>query len=97
LHAPDQDVQGVEEDKQYYSTHLSALPDLFFIVDDVIAEGDQVVTRSTERAMKRVAVNVLAALALCGFVILVLLLAPDISWAAVLEWLTTSGPCKYLR
>ncbi len=38
-HVPDQDVQGVEEDKQYYSTHLSALPDLFFIVDDVIAKG----------------------------------------------------------
>jgi hypothetical protein len=99
-HEPDQDVQGVEEAKQYYSTHLSAFPDLCFTVEDVIDEGDKVINRCTVRGMKRVAVNVFAVLALCGLAVtLVLLLAPDISWAAVLEWLTTSssGPCRFLR
>jgi hypothetical protein len=97
---PDQDVQGVEEAKQYYSTRRSAFPDLSVTVDDVIVEGDKVVSRWTVRSTKRMAVNALAALALCGLVVtLVLIFAPDISWAAVLKWLTTSspGPCEYLR
>ena len=97
---PDQDVQGVEEAKQYYSTRLSAFPNLSVTVGEVIAEGDKVVNRWTVRSTKRMAVNVLAAFALCGlFVTLVLLFAPEISWAAVLKWLTTSspGPCEYLR
>jgi hypothetical protein len=99
-HEPDQDVQGVEEAKQYYSTRLSAFADPSVTVDDVIVERDKVVSRWTARSTKRMAVNVLAALALCGLVVtLVLLFAPDISWAAVLKWLTTSGPspCEYLR
>jgi hypothetical protein len=99
-HEPDQDVQGVEEAKQYNSTRLSAFPNLFVTVGEVIAEGDKVVNRWTVRSTKRMAVNVLAAFALCGlFVTLVLLFAPEISWAAVLKWLTTSspGPCEYLR
>jgi predicted ester cyclase len=98
-HEPDQDFRGVEEAKQYSSPHLSAFPDLSFTVEDVIVEGDELVTRWTVRGMKRVAVYVLAALALCGLAVtLVLLLAPDISWAAVLKWLTTSshGPCPFL-
>ena len=97
---PDQDVQGVEEAKQYNSTRLSAFPNLSVTVGEVIAEGDKVVNRWTVRSTKRMAVNVLAAFALCGlFVTLVLLFAPEISWAAVLKWLTTSspGPCEYLR
>jgi hypothetical protein len=99
-HEPDQDVQGVEEAKQYNSTRLSAFPNLSVTVGEVIAEGDKVVNRWTVRSTKRMAVNVLAAFALCGlFVTLVLLFAPEISWAAVLKWLTTSspGPCEYLR
>jgi hypothetical protein len=99
-HEPDQDVQDVEEAKQYYSTLPSAFPDLSFTVEDVIAEGDDVATRWTVPSMKRMAVYVLAVLALCGLAVtLVLLLAPDISWAAVLKWLTTSssGPCPFLR
>lgn len=44
-HEPDQDVRGLEEAKQYYSKYLSAFPDLNFTVEDVIAEGDKVVTR----------------------------------------------------
>jgi SnoaL-like domain len=99
-HEPDQDVQGVEEAKQYNSTRLSAFPNLSVTIGEVIAEGDKVVNRWTVRSTKRMAVNVLAAFALCGlFVTLVLLFAPEISWAAVLKWLTTSspGPCEYLR
>jgi SnoaL-like domain len=99
-HGPDQDVQGVEEAKPYYSMRLSAFPDLAVTVDDVIVEGDEVVSLWTTRSTKRMAVNVLAALALCGLVVtLGLLFAPDISWAAVLKWLTTSSPspCEYLR
>jgi hypothetical protein len=80
-HEPDQDVQGVEEAKQYNSTRLSAFPNLSVTIGEVIAEGDKVVNRWTVRSMKRMAVNVLAAFALCGlFVTLVLLFAPEISW-----------------
>lgn len=49
LHEPDQDLQGLEEVKQYLSMYVSAFPDLNATVDDVIAEGDQVVTRWTLR------------------------------------------------
>jgi steroid delta-isomerase-like uncharacterized protein len=48
-HEPDQDVQGIEEAKQYYSMYLSAFPDLHATVEDVIAEDDKVVTRYTVR------------------------------------------------
>jgi steroid delta-isomerase-like uncharacterized protein len=48
-HEPDQDVQGLEEAKQFYSMYLSAFPDLNATVEDVIAEGDKVVTRWTIR------------------------------------------------
>ena len=99
-HEPDQDVQGVEEARQYPYTHLSAFPDLSLAVEDVIVDGDKVVRRWTVGGRNRRAVKVLAALALCGMAVsLVLLFAPDISWAAVLKWLTTSSPCpsEYLR
>ena len=99
-HEPDQDVRGVEDATRYDSTYLSTLPDLDSTVEDVINEEDKVVTPWTVRTMKSRAVNILAALALCGLAVtLVLLLAPDISWAAVLKWLTTSssGPCPFLR
>ncbi len=48
-HEPDQDVQGLEEAKQFYSMYLSAFPDLSATVEDVLAEGDKVVTRWTIR------------------------------------------------
>jgi hypothetical protein len=99
-HEPDQDFQGVEEAEQYNSTHPSAPPDLSFTVENVISEGDKVVTHWTVRGIKRIAVNVLAALALCGLALtLVLLFAPDFSWSAVIKWLMTSSPCpsEYLR
>jgi steroid delta-isomerase-like uncharacterized protein len=49
LHEPDQDLQGLEEVKQYLSMYISAFPDLNVTVEDVIAEGEQVVTRWTIR------------------------------------------------
>jgi steroid delta-isomerase-like uncharacterized protein len=49
LHEPDQDLQGVEEAKQYLSMYLSAFPDMSVTVEDVIAEGDKAVTRWTLR------------------------------------------------
>jgi steroid delta-isomerase-like uncharacterized protein len=49
LHEPDQDLQGVEEAKQFLSGYISAFPDMSVSVEDVIAEGDKVVTRWTLR------------------------------------------------
>jgi steroid delta-isomerase-like uncharacterized protein len=48
-HEPDREVHGLEEAKQYYSTYLSAFPDLSFTVEDVLADGDKVVSRWTGR------------------------------------------------
>jgi steroid delta-isomerase-like uncharacterized protein len=48
-HEPDQDIQGIEQAKQFVSTYKSAAPDLHATVEDVIAEGDKVVTRWTVR------------------------------------------------
>ena len=46
-------------------------------------------------AMKNVAVNVLAAFALCVLAVtLAMLLVPSIAWAEVFEYLTTQPPCK---
>ena len=46
--------------------------------------------------MKGLAVNVLAAFALCALavilVIVAVLLVPDFSWAGTYEWMTTTGP-----
>jgi hypothetical protein len=47
-------------------------------------------------AMNGLAVKVLLAVALCVLAVtLAVLLVPSLSWAAVLEWLTTQGssPC----
>ena len=48
-HEPDQEVQGIEEAKQFIGTYKTAFPDLHATVEDVIAEGDKVVTRVTLR------------------------------------------------
>ena len=48
-HQPDQDLQGLEEVKQWLARPFEAFPDLNVTVDDVIAEGDKVVTRYTIR------------------------------------------------
>ena len=45
--------------------------------------------------MKGLAVDVLAAFALCALgVALAVLLVPSIAWADVFEYLTTQPPCK---
>jgi steroid delta-isomerase-like uncharacterized protein len=48
-HEPDRDVQGYEQAKQFVSSFFEAFPDLSITVDDVLAEGDQAVTRYTFR------------------------------------------------
>ena len=48
-HEPDQDLRGYEEARQFVSTFFQALPDINITVEDVIAEGDKVVTRYTIR------------------------------------------------
>jgi steroid delta-isomerase-like uncharacterized protein len=52
-HAPDQDIRGYEEARQYVSTFFDAFPDINITVEDVIAEGDQAVTRYTIRGTHR--------------------------------------------
>jgi hypothetical protein len=45
--------------------------------------------------MKALAVNVVAAFALCAMAVtLAVLLVPSIAWAEVFEYLTTQPPCK---
>ena len=48
-HEPDQDLQGLEEIRQYVALNFGAFPDITFSVEDVIAEGDKAVTRWTVR------------------------------------------------
>ena len=48
-HERDRDIQGLEEAKQYEDIYRAAFPDLKAIVEDLIAEGDKVVTRVTLR------------------------------------------------
>ena len=48
-HEPDRDIRGYEQAKQFVSTFFEAFPDINITVDDVIAEGDQVVSRYTIR------------------------------------------------
>ena len=48
-HEPDQDIQGIEEAKQFIGMYKTAFPDLKATVEDVIAEGDKVVSRVTIR------------------------------------------------
>ena len=48
-HEPDREIRGLEQAKQFVNTYKTAFPDLSFTVEDVIAEGDRVVTRVTAR------------------------------------------------
>ena len=48
-HMPDQEVRGIEEAKQFVDMFKSAFPDMQATVEDVVAEGDEVVTRVTLR------------------------------------------------
>src|SRR5260370_25895444 len=44
---------GLEGAKQTLTMYLTAFPDLHFTVDDIIAEGDKVVTRLTARGTQQ--------------------------------------------
>src|ERR687890_2497278 len=48
-HEPDRDIRGYEQAKQFVSTFFEAFPDITITVEDVIAEGDKVVSRYTIR------------------------------------------------
>ena len=48
-HDPDRDIQGLEEARQFISMFKSAFPDMSATIEDVIAEGDKVLTRVTIR------------------------------------------------
>ena len=48
-HEPDQEIRGLEQAKQFVTTYKTAFPDMKATVEDVIAEGDKVVTRVTIR------------------------------------------------
>jgi hypothetical protein len=47
--------------------------------------------------MTTMAVNVLAASALCVLAVTLALLVPDLSWAAVPEALTSQPPCRMVE
>jgi steroid delta-isomerase-like uncharacterized protein len=48
-HEPDQEIRGLEQAKKFVSAYKTAFPDLKITVEDVIAEGDKVVSRVTLR------------------------------------------------
>ena len=48
-HEPDQDIQGMEQAKQFISMYKTAFPDQNATVEEVIAEGHWVVVRWTIR------------------------------------------------
>jgi steroid delta-isomerase-like uncharacterized protein len=48
-HEPDQDVRGPEEARQFVMMYKTAFPDLSATVEDVLSDGDKVVTRYTLR------------------------------------------------
>ena len=46
-HSPSGPIHGPEGFKQYYATYRTAFPDTHLAIEDMIAEGDKVVTRWT--------------------------------------------------
>lgn len=49
FHTPTATLRGPEEFKQFLSQYITAFPDAHFTVEDLIAEGDKVVSRYTFR------------------------------------------------
>jgi predicted ester cyclase len=49
LHNPDGVLHGPSGFRQIYSTYVTAFPDLHFTIEDIVAEGDKVVTCYTAR------------------------------------------------
>jgi len=52
-HEPDRDIHGTEEAKLFISLYKSAFPDMNITVEDVLAEGDKVVTRVSIRGLTK--------------------------------------------
>jgi predicted ester cyclase len=52
-HEPDQDIEGIEQMKHYLALTFEAFPDFNVSVEDVIAEGEKVVSRYTFRGTPR--------------------------------------------
>ena len=48
-HRPDKDTK-LEETLQFWSMYFIAFPDLLYVIEDLIAEGDKVVARVTNTA-----------------------------------------------
>lgn len=48
-HEPDQEIRGYGQARQFVSSFIRAFPDINVTVEDVISEGDQVVSRYTLR------------------------------------------------
>ena len=48
-HEPDEDIRGIEAARQFVAMYLDAFPDARITVEDMIAEGDKVVSRWTFR------------------------------------------------
>jgi steroid delta-isomerase-like uncharacterized protein len=48
-HEPDRDVRGIEEFRRYLAAYLAAFPDTNVTIEDIVAEGDTVVSRYTVR------------------------------------------------
>jgi steroid delta-isomerase-like uncharacterized protein len=46
-HMPEEELRGIEEAKRFVSSFLEAFPDVSFSVEDLIAEGNKVVSRYT--------------------------------------------------
>ena len=53
LHDASTTIQGLEAYKQFISMYYTAFPDLHFIVEDLIAEGDRVVARYTAQGTQQ--------------------------------------------
>ena len=53
VHTSTGPVHGSEGFKQFVNMYLSAFPDLQFTIEDMVAEGDKVVTRYTARGTHR--------------------------------------------
>ena len=49
FHTPSETLRGREEFKQFLSQYITPFPDARFTVEDLIAEGDKVVSRYTFR------------------------------------------------
>jgi steroid delta-isomerase-like uncharacterized protein len=55
-HRTDKDTK-LEETLQFYEMYFTAFPDLYYVIEDLIAEGDRVVARITNTATHKGTLN----------------------------------------